>query len=224
MKYVLIYEFEVEIYRRAPTVRFYINDVMLADSILKKAKNIGIIEFDYTGKDTNDFKIEFINGDSNYTNGFMTKSTLINPKCLHILPSFLFENFKHHYELQRPFLYSNNSIIRRYQSMFSRKNYGRHRKTGDSFLRTQKFKKGLEYIKHYYRDRNIWPENILDFIFYNKNESLLDHKIGVSKVFNKTLYKKHNLFFAEKKIPGYMQISWSAVNYITKIAKQISDK
>lgn len=224
MKYVLIYEFDVEIYRRAPTVRFYLNNIMLADSILKKAKNIGIIEFDYTGKDTNDFKIEFINSDSNYTNGFITKSTLITPKCLHILPSFLFENFKHHYELQRPSNYSLNSIIRRYQRMFSKKNYGRHRKTGDDFLRTQKFKKGFEYIKHFYRDRNSWPENILEFIPFNGNESLLDHKIGVSKVFNKTLYKKHNLFFAKKKIPGYMHTDCFAVNYITKIAKQISDK
>lgn len=188
MKYVLIYEFDVEIYRRAPTVRIYLNDVMLTDVVLDGPKK-GSVTFDYIPSDINNLEIEFVNGDNNYTNGFMTKSTYIKPVKLYILPystAIGIQNYKD-----------------RYECVFGKKNHGIYRHTGKIWTARNNILKGYKYIAHYYKERTQYPENLARVKF-----GLFDiFKSGESKKYQITLRKKHNVLVAKQYL-GY----WKTVH------------
>lgn len=185
MKWLLIYEFDVEIYRRAPTVRIFLEDVLLNEFTLEK-RTFEVIEFDYKPKNENNLTIEFINDDSNYTNGFITKSTYVKPKCLYIMPKYVVKNYR--------------KITKHYAVIFGKMNYYIYRKTGRSFKNTTKFKFGWEYIKHYYKDRIIYPQNLTQ-----PNEPyLFKTNYGESKKHNFTYYKKHGLFLLGQKHIGFL--------------------
>lgn len=188
MKYVLIYEFDVEIYRRAPTVRIYLNDIMLTDVVLDRSKK-GSVTFDYIPSDNNNLEIEFVNGDSNYTNGFMTKCTYIKPLKLYILPYSTAIGIQNYRD--------------RYECFFGKKNYGIYRHTGKIWVASNNVLKGLESIPYYYKERTLYPENLAQIQY-----GLFDiWKLGESKKYHVNLYKKHNVLVAKKHL-GY----WKTVS------------
>ena len=172
-KWLLIYEFDVEIYRQAPTIRIFFEDTLLTEFILEK-KTRGVLEVDYNIKEENKLTIEFVNDDNNYTNGFMTRSTYIHPKYFYIVPKCFVTNY--------------TKIVKHYARTFGMKNFYVYRKTGKSFINTPKFKDGWQYIKHYYRDRTGYPQNLAQP--YNE---YYQGRHGGSKKFNFIFYKKHGL-------------------------------
>ena len=206
MKWLLIYEFDVEIYRRAPTIRIFLEDVLLNEIILNQ-NTIGVIEFDYIPKDKNKLTVEFINDDNNYSNGFMSRATYITPKLLTILPLTLIQNIKKLPEK-----------IFRHEINFSRDNYYIYRCTGVGCrILKNKFIKGYEYIKHYYKRRTGFPESLSESVFgeasdlYNKlynNTNYNFHETftySKSEKFDFILYKKHNTLILNKTL-GYWRV------------------
>lgn len=201
MKWLLIYEFDVEIYRRAPTIRIFLEDVLLNEIILNQ-NTIGVIEFDYIPKDENKLTVEFINDDNNYSNGFMSRATYIAPKLLTILPLTLIQNIKKLPEK-----------IFRHEVNFSRDNYYIYRCTGVGCRRLKnKFIKGYEYIKHYYKHRTGFPESLSESVFggselYGDTNYKFHQAFTYSKSekFDFILYKKHNTLILNKTL-GYWRV------------------
>lgn len=180
-KWLLIYEFDVEIYRRAPTIRIFFEDTLLNEFTLEK-KTFGVLEVDYNIKEENKLTIEFVNDDNNYTNGFMTRSTYIHPKYFYIVPKCFVTN------------YTKNQI--HYSRIFGKSNYYLYRKTSPMYINTPKFNVGSKYIKHFYRTRTVYPQNLAknweDTSGKNYNE-YYQGPHGGNKKFNFIFYKKHGL-------------------------------
>ena len=219
MKWLLIYEFDVKIYRRAPTVRIFLEDVLLNEFTLEKITR-GIIEFDYSPKDKNNLTVEMINDDNNYTNGFMTKATYVIPKFLFVVPKFIIKNFDQHrlyYE----------------QRCFSKSNYYIYRRTGKQ---TQKnpslYKAGLDYIKHFYKTRTKYPQNLFfeidtravpeeEYRNYQKNVFFVAGELrGKTKSHTVVLDKKHQVMFYKKK-KGFIQVNYDYNNLFKKLQSEI---
>jgi len=194
MKYVLIYEFDVEIYRRSPTVRIYLNNIMLTDISLD-VHTQGTVIFDYKPSYLNELTVEFVNGDSNYTNGFMTKSTCVKPIKLFILPYAVAKNI--------------DKINQKHAIFFGKKNFGIYRHTGKKWKENKNILKGYQYIKHWYKARTFWPEQ-LAHIYYDLFPIT---NIGETKKFKIQLYKKHD-HLVKKKVIGYWHHDYGAIEYI----------
>ena len=117
MQYVLGFNFSiVKHYKKIPSIRFYINDrfidefdVDLASKDIEKGwytKNnekfkkshmpnqlkLYVFESDINFSQDSVIKFEIDNDDSNYTNGFMTKSTLISLDTIFLVPLYFFKN------------------------------------------------------------------------------------------------------------------------------------
>ena len=193
MKWLLIYEFDVEIYRRAPTIRIFLENHLLNEFTLDKRK-FEIIEFDYEPMDENNLTIQFKNNDNNFTNGFMTKSTYIIPLQCWLVPKYFVENY--------------DKIVEHYEIKFTKKNYYMYRRTGRHTERDpSKYRPGLEYIKYYYRKRHTYPKNLFtkfsntyDFdpnIHKHIKENPLEEsvKYGTSDLYHYKLHKKHGTMF-----------------------------
>tara|TARA_B110000503_G_scaffold115957_1_gene174641 strand:+ start:205 stop:909 length:705 start_codon:yes stop_codon:yes gene_type:complete len=216
MKWLLIYGFDVIIYKKAPTVRIFIEDILINEFTLEK-KMSAVVEFEYNGKDKNKLTIEFLNDDNNYNNGFMSKYTSIIPLHLYIVPDYIVKNY--------------SQLWLRYEGTFSKSNYYMYRKKrseayaniNPKYANTHVSKKGLEYIKHYYKTRASCPQNIFalggDDVSVSDEYTLttgwreyhnLEHNLvsnclyGKSKKYNYVLDKKHNMMFYQIKPKGFV--------------------
>lgn len=210
MKWLLIYEFDVEIYRRAPTIRIYLKDTLLNEFTLYQRRS-ELIAFEYEAQPHNKLSIEFINDDNNFTNGFMTKFTSIIPQYMYLVPYGLIKN------------YDANSW--RYENSFSKKNYYMYRKTGRDFI-GDKYIKGLSKIKHYYRKRIVFPQNLFHiYDFFTTGEKFQDtplktgHKYGRGQTFNYYLIKKYSVMLYPTELKGFVILDYNSRNLFKKIQK-----
>lgn len=93
----IFYVLEASVYKKQPVARFYINDTLIDEHELTNSnfsapisdsspigKYARVIKF-HTSDEIIDIKIEISNQDSNFTNGFMTKSTLVNLSRLYVV-------------------------------------------------------------------------------------------------------------------------------------------
>lgn len=192
-KWLLIYEFDVKIYRQAPTIRIFFEDTLLNEFILEK-KTRGVLEVEYNIKEENKLTIEFVNDDNNYTNGFITKSTYIYPKYFYIVPKCFVTNY--------------TKIEKHYSRTFGKRNYYIYRKTGKSYINTSRFEQGMEYIKHFYRDRTVYPQNLASFEKETTGKDKNDYyqgPHGESKKYNFIFYKKHGLLLLGPIRKGFLR-------------------
>jgi hypothetical protein len=206
MRWLLIYAFDVNIYKKAPVVRIFFEDALITEFTLEK-KTSEVVEFEYNCKDKNKLTIEFVNDDNNYSNGFMNKYTSIIPLHLYIVPEYIVKNY--------------SQLWKRHELIFSKRNYYMHRKTAPlAYGNTPKYKKGLEYIKHYYKTRASYPHNIFYLNRdYKKTEDNLIAKgtYGQSKKYNYILDKKHNLMFYQIKPKGFVLFEYYSKSIFEKL-------
>ena len=113
MRYMLGLSFTCKIYKKFPTIRVFADDIFIDEFTLNeksvcKVKERGegmwkirttiktLYTFEIDGKHLNDkISLHIENNDSNYTNGFITKSTLIQLSFRFLIPMhFLEDNFK----------------------------------------------------------------------------------------------------------------------------------
>ena len=93
----IFYVLEASVYKKQPVARFYINDTLIDEHELTNSdfsaplqdkiplgKCARVIKF-HTSDEIIDIKIGISNQDSNFTNGFMTKSTLVNLSSLYVV-------------------------------------------------------------------------------------------------------------------------------------------
>lgn len=107
---ILFYQIDSKIYKRAPRLRFYVNQVLIdecevydqtqyhdANEEFAVSDNIKFFNIK-PGTETLDLCWEIQNDDNNFTNGFMTKYTLVWFKWLGIIPLSIFKNFPDHFQ------------------------------------------------------------------------------------------------------------------------------
>lgn len=254
MKWLLIYEFDVEIYRQAPTVRIFLDKILLNEFSLQK-KTLQALEIEYDASNESTIEIEFVNDDNNYTNGFMTKGTYIYPKKFFLLPKCLVENYyaiRAHYETvfskSSYYIYRNiaakNPVLPIIEKE-SKKGINKFSKRLKIFL-DKEFEENPEYIKFWYKDRTIYPENF----FYNgtffrsisfnsppysdipgtidKNlyqKTLIDGaRYGKSEKFLYKLHKKHGLLFKNKKKLGFLRVIYDVPFFEKSFFEKIAEK
>lgn len=196
MKWSLIYEFDVEIYRRAPTVRIYLQDILINEFTLDRKKT-EVIEFEYSAQSQNNLVIEFHNNDNNYSNGFMTKYTAIIPIYFYIVPYAFAEHYK--------------NIFTRHENNFSKKNYFIYRRTGIQ-AKEKGVKYGYEKIKHYYKRRAVYPQNLFNISEWPGNvihtPLVTKVKYGSTEKFTYNLEKKYGLLLYAHNHKGFMQLDY----------------
>lgn len=205
MKWLLIYEFDVEIYRQAPTVRIFLEDVLLNEFTLEK-RTFELIEFEYYAKDINKLTIEFLNDDNNYTNGFMTRYTSIIPIFLCVIPKYFLMNY--------------TKIIQFHEKFFGKKNYYIYRKTGKSYINTSQFKQGIEYVKHYYKTRSDYPQNLADI----RKPFFRQRKYGKTEKIQIFFYKKHKLLLTQEKTKGFLYHDYRDRKIFENLEKLLCNK
>lgn len=144
MKYILVVGANYQKYKKNPIIRIYLNDQFLDEYELTKhqinftdsqkiitnldplpdtnpysneIQNWKFLEFN-TNKSNININFKIINQDSNYTNGFMTKTTLISFNFCYLLSEKLLTNFENIYKkfskIKKNF--SNKTIIKKYYS------------------------------------------------------------------------------------------------------------
>lgn len=96
MKYYLIVDFKVNIYRKPPMVRIFINDIFL-DELTIEESHIKLLVVDENILNTSDnlqntIGIDVFNNDNNYNNGFCSKGTTLLIDNLYLLNEKLFFN------------------------------------------------------------------------------------------------------------------------------------
>jgi hypothetical protein len=120
-------------------------------------------------------RIEIKNSDSDYTNGFMSKSTLVYLSHFYMIPYTLFED---------PINYADNFF-----EIFSRRGRSHN----------------LQKILSYYRKKIGWPLNLNQhFVLVNntgKQRVKLDPVFGGDAVLHITMEKKHGIYWAEGITP-----------------------
>lgn len=128
-------------------------------------------------------KIEIQGSNSNYTNGFMTKSTLLNFSICNILPKVFFTN------------------LIDFVDKFEFSKYGKYNK--------KTFQKDIEIVKYYKRRRNLLD----NFVYYSNwkgpDANSNNQKIwcGEKGIFSLDFIKKSKIFTAQKPIPiGYPRL------------------
>jgi hypothetical protein len=126
-------------------------------------------------------KIEIKNSDSNYVNGFMSKSTLLYPSIFYIMPYTLFED---------PINYT-----QRYIELYSRKT------TACKLMK----------IISWYKSRFFWPKNFNNYFTLVNNkgekESLL-YVFGGDATLEITMKKKYGIYWPEKmNLLGFFRIN-----------------
>lgn len=103
----IFYVLEASVFKKNPFARVYINDTLvdehelfnsnfsapLSNWIPLEKKLVRVIKF-YTLDEILDIKIQIFNQDSNYTNGFMTKSTLVNLSRLYVVTEHVLRQIK----------------------------------------------------------------------------------------------------------------------------------
>ena len=210
MKWSLIYEFDVEIYRRAPTVRIFLDKILLNEFVIEQ-KTVGVINFEYDAKEKNVLSIQFLNDDNNYSNGFMTKFTSIIPQKFYIFPSrFLKKNIR--------------QVSDDYEYFFSKRNYLFYRKTGTN-IRGKPRIAGLDKIRYYYKERAIIPENL--FFTYDMKGNLLPsplmarERYGSSGVYDIILTKKHGMLLMKENHKGFFRVVYNDFEFFENIQKNI---
>ena len=111
MKYVLGLAILCKKYKKNPIVRLFINNQFIDEFIIDDTTKLfkgpaeKSLQIDFSNKykifevDENIFKndskirFEIQNKDSNYVNGFMTKSTLISIECIFLIPKTLLKRY-----------------------------------------------------------------------------------------------------------------------------------
>jgi len=129
-----------------------------------------------------ELRIEIKNADSDYTNGFMSKSTLVYLSHFYIIPYSLFED---------PINYTENFL-----QVYSRR--------GCSY--------NLRKILQFYKKKVGWPLNLNQYftLFDNtgKQRSKLDPVFGGDAVLHITMEKKHNIYWPKGITPkGFFYIN-----------------
>lgn len=96
----LFYTLNASVYKKTPVARVYIDKLLVDEHEIKKKEkfpidnNFRVITF-FTKYNYLDIKIEIFNQDSNYTNGFMSKSTLVNLSGLYVVTEKVLQNLEH---------------------------------------------------------------------------------------------------------------------------------
>lgn len=139
------------------------------------------------------FKIEIKNADSNNTNGFVSKSTLLMLDTFYIIPYALFEN---------PV-----EITQRSFDVFSRNSTAND----------------VDKILKYFKNRNTWPINLnLDFTFKEKKITTDNLIFGGDAELCISLKKKHHIWWPkEYKLKGFLYLNHPFIknfieNFLTK--------
>ena len=118
MKYVLGIGYDCKKYKQDPRCRVFVNNQLIDEFYIATPKNKGVnkwkkykshqtyipylwkkihfyhIDENVFTKDINDIRIEIQNAVSNYTNGFMTRSTLLDLRHIFLLPKNFLKYFK----------------------------------------------------------------------------------------------------------------------------------
>lgn len=127
-------------------------------------------------------KIEIKNTDSNYVNGFMSKSTLLYLSTFYIMPYTLLED---------PISYTE-----RFSQIYSRRSWSY----------------SLQKILRYYKKQIGWPLNLNQYFTLfdsvRKEKSKLDPVFGGDAVLHITMEKKHGIYWPRGITPkGFFYIS-----------------
>ena len=144
----------------------------------------------------NKLRIEINNSDSNYSNGFLTKSTLLHLNIFYIMPYELFKD---------PIDYT-----QKYLEIYSRKSTSYE----------------LKKIIDYYKKRIRWPLN-LNHCFTlidnnNKKEEMFNNVFGGNATLEIKMKKKYGIWWAEKIFPkGFFWINYL---FIKDFIVELSDK
>lgn len=200
MKHYIFYSFSAGIYRKNPTIRLFINNLLISEhelthtgictdiqsDIFFKKKIYHAIEFDYK-EDNMRIKICCQNKDNNFTNGFMTKNTLIRLDCFFVISEKMFHLL--------------DTLPEKYS--FSRANV-----------------KSLHDIKRYYTKKNNLISNLAqspDILFDEKDKSITQapycYSIGGNCTYAINAIKKHGCWHLHNRKPiGKLNIG--SIEYI----------
>lgn len=160
--YFLFEEMPAEIKKKHPKIFVYIID----DEFLKSANGL--------------LKIDIKNSDSNYNNGFLSRSTLLILDTFYIMPYTLFEN--------------PTEITQRYLDCYSRKTTG----------------KDVDKLVKYYKNREFWPMNLNQYFMVKdeKGQESYATTVGGDVQLYISLKKKHNIWWAKEQIiKGFLDIN-----------------
>ena len=228
MRQLLILGFYCEVYRREPRCRVYANDILLdefdilhcpktnetkklptifdpkiepRDLFILKSNSLFLkyIELDNKDLKTLDLKIQIHNDDNNYTNGFISKCSLIMLPYVFLLSKKILNNI--------------DNIENNWK--FSRKNY----KINDKKSIMDYYKSGRSEVFN-----NLAIEMKLYFPGIPKKE--LDHWIGSSGYFHLTLKKKFGFWRHSTDLrKGRWRLGfWQIVEHFYNKYKQYEDQ
>ena len=204
MKHYIFYSFSADIYRKNPTIRIFINNILISEHELTHTgictdaynpqkndiffkKNIyHAIEFEYK-EDNMSIKICCQNKDNNFMNGFMTKNTLIRLNCFFVISKKMFHLL--------------DTLSEKYS--FSRVNV-----------------KSIHGIKRYYTKKNTLISNLAispDIIFDEEEKSIKQapylYTIGGNCTYTINAIKKHGCWHLHNRKPiGKLNIG--SIEYI----------